>query len=148
MKGCWTPTRPPQVRDAVAAGKSLDDALRAANGVPEDKILRSLAAYFDVPFVDLEKDGAKLRAVARNSSAKFPARILLDRRLMPLAENGDGVADRHLADFRHLRARRTAPGDRAGRSSGPRPVDRNRPVHQEISRRRRRHAPVDGHRRR
>ena len=60
-----------QVRDAVAGGKSLDDSLRAVNGVPEEKILRSLAAYFDMPFIDLEKDGAKLCAdqgIARASS--------------------------------------------------------------------------------
>jgi general secretion pathway protein E len=80
-----------QVRDSAAAGKSLDDSLRAVNGVPEEKILRSLAAYFDVPFIDLEKDGAQY-APSKEFLAKFPARILLDRRLMPLAENGDGIA--------------------------------------------------------
>jgi general secretion pathway protein E/type IV pilus assembly protein PilB len=80
-----------QVRTATAAGKPLDDALRAINGIPEEKLLRSLAAYFDVPFVDLEKDGAK-HAPSKELLAKFPARILIDRRLMPLAENGDGVA--------------------------------------------------------
>jgi general secretion pathway protein E len=80
-----------QVRAAAAAGKPLDDALRAVNGAPEEKILRSLAAYFDVPFIDLEKDGAQ-HAPSKELLSKFPARILLDRRLMPLAENGDGVA--------------------------------------------------------
>jgi len=80
-----------QVRAAAAAGKPLDDALRAVNGVSEDKLLRSIAAYFDVPFVDLEKDGAKY-APSKEYLAKFPARILIDRGLMPLAENGDGVA--------------------------------------------------------
>jgi general secretion pathway protein E len=78
-----------QVTDAAAAGKPLDDALRAVNGVPEDKILRFLAAYYDVPFIDLENDGAKL-APSREFLSKFPARILLDRQLMPLAENGNG----------------------------------------------------------
>ena len=57
----------------------------------EDKVLRFLAAYFDVPFIDLEKDADK-HAPPKELLAKFPARILLDRRLMPLAENGDGVA--------------------------------------------------------
>lgn len=80
-----------EIRDAVAAGKSLDDSLRSANGAPEDKILRSLAAYFDLPFIDLEKDSAQY-APSKEFLAKFPARILLDRHLMPLAENGDGVA--------------------------------------------------------
>jgi general secretion pathway protein E len=79
-----------QVRESVVAGKSLDDSLRAASGAAEEKVLRSLAAYFDMPFVDLEKDGAA-RAPSKEFLGKFPARILLDRRLMPLAENGDGV---------------------------------------------------------
>jgi type II secretion system protein E len=87
-----------QVATALAAGKPMDDALRAAGAASEDKILRWLANYFDVPFVDLEKDAAKL-APSKEFMAKFPARILLDRRLMPLAigngngnGNGDGVA--------------------------------------------------------
>ena len=79
-----------QVRESVIAGKSLDDSLRAASGAAEEKVLRSLAAYFDMPFVDLEKEGAA-RAPSKEFLAKFPARILLDRRLMPLVENGDGV---------------------------------------------------------
>jgi general secretion pathway protein E/type IV pilus assembly protein PilB len=80
-----------QVTDAVEQGKSLDDALHAAPGVVEEKILRFFAAYFDVPFVDLDKDAAK-HAPSKELLAKFPARILLDRQLMPLAENGEGVA--------------------------------------------------------
>jgi type II secretion system protein E len=80
-----------QISVAIAAGKSPDDAFRAANGTPEDKLLRWLANYYEVPFVDLEKDAAKL-APSKEFLAKFPARILLDRRLMPLAPNGDGVA--------------------------------------------------------
>jgi general secretion pathway protein E/type IV pilus assembly protein PilB len=80
-----------QVSQAITEGKSFDDALRAANGTPEDKILRWLSAYFDVPFVDLEKDGPAL-APTKEFLAKFPARILLDRRMMPLnSENGDAI---------------------------------------------------------
>ena len=91
MKGFWTPTRRRRCGTPSPVAKSLDDSLRAVNGVPEDKILRSLAAYFDMPFIDLEKDGANY-APSKEFLAKFPARILLDRHLMPLAENGDGVA--------------------------------------------------------
>jgi type II secretion system protein E len=80
-----------QVTDAVAHGKSLDDALHGLPGAAEDKILRFLASYFDVPFIDLEKDAAQY-APSKELLAKFPARILLDRQIMPLAENGDGVA--------------------------------------------------------
>ncbi len=90
-EGLLDPEKAAQVRSATAAGKPLDDALRAVNGVSEDKLLRSIAAYFDVPFVDLEADGAKY-APSKEFLAKFPARILIDRGLMPLAENGDGVA--------------------------------------------------------
>jgi general secretion pathway protein E/type IV pilus assembly protein PilB len=90
-EGVLDPERAAQVRSAAAAGKPLDDALRAVNGVSEDKLLRSIAAYYDVPFVDLEKDGAKY-APSKEFLAKFPARILIDRGLMPLAENGDGIA--------------------------------------------------------
>jgi general secretion pathway protein E len=90
-EGLLDPEKAAQVRSATAAGKPLDDALRAVNGVSEDKLLRSIAAYFDVPFVDLENDGAKY-APSKEFLAKFPARILIDRGLMPLAENGDGVA--------------------------------------------------------
>ena len=84
-----------QVSQAIAAGKPLDDALRGAPGAVEDKVLKWLAAYFDVPYVDLDTDGAKL-APSKEFLGKFPARILLDRRMMPLAPgengNGDGVA--------------------------------------------------------
>lgn len=74
-----------KVTEALAAGKPLDDALRAAGS--DDKILRFLAAYFDVPFVDLEKDGANY-APPKDLLAKFPARILLDRQILPLSMNG------------------------------------------------------------
>ena len=79
-----------QARDAVHAGKPLDDALREAPGVSEDKILRSLAAYFEMPFIDLEKDGAKYNPT-KELLGRFPVRILLDHRLMPLEEGPDGV---------------------------------------------------------
>jgi general secretion pathway protein E len=77
------------VREATAAGRSLDDALREAPGVSEDKVLRRLAAEFDLPFIDLEKDADK-HIPPKELIAKFPARILIDHRLMPLHQNGDG----------------------------------------------------------
>jgi type II secretion system protein E len=82
-----------QVTDSAAAGKPLDDALRAS-GVAEEKILRFLAGYYDVPFIDLEKDGARL-APSREFLSKFPARILLDRQLMPLSDSGNGDGNGH-----------------------------------------------------
>ncbi len=76
-----------QVRQGLSSGKTLDDALRGAAGVAEDAVLRWLGQYFDVPFVDLEKDGVKY-APSKEFLNKFPARILLDHHMMPLAENG------------------------------------------------------------
>jgi general secretion pathway protein E/type IV pilus assembly protein PilB len=90
-EGLLTTETAQQVTDAVAGGKPLDEALRSAAGVAEDKVLRFLAGYFDIPYVDLEKDADK-KAPSKEFLAKFPARILLDRRIMPLAENGEGVS--------------------------------------------------------
>ena len=79
-----------KVREATLAGKTLDDALRDSPGVSEEKVLRLLAAEFDLPFIDLEKDAEK-HIPPKELIAKFPARILIDHRLMPLHQNGDGV---------------------------------------------------------
>ena len=79
-----------KVRDVMLTGKSLDDAVREVPGVSEDKILRRLAVEFDLPFIDLEKDADKY-IPAKELIAKFPARILIDHRLMPIHQNGDGV---------------------------------------------------------
>ncbi len=79
-----------QVRDALASGKSLDEALRTPKSASEDKILRLLAEEFGIPFVDLEKDADKY-VPTKELLAKLPARILIDHRLMPLSESPDGV---------------------------------------------------------
>ncbi len=81
------------VTSATASGASLDDALRGAKGVAEEKVLRFLAGYFDVPYVDLEVDGEKY-APSKEMLGKLPARILVDHRLMPLANfNGHGPGE-------------------------------------------------------
>ena len=98
-----------KVSEAVAAGKSLDDALRSVS--TDDRIIRFLAAYFDVPFVDLEKDGAQY-APAKEFLGKFPARILLERQILPVSENGDGVMaiTSHIFDTTGLDELRLASG--------------------------------------
>jgi general secretion pathway protein E/type IV pilus assembly protein PilB len=79
------------VRDAIAEGKSLDEALRASSngngtpGVPEEKLLRALAEYFHVPFVDLEGANPPKELLGR-----FPVRLLLQHGLLPLREEPDG----------------------------------------------------------
>ena len=75
---------------AVSAGRPLDDALRAGKGMAEEKVLRFLADHFAVPYVDLETEGEKY-APSKEMLGKLPARILVDHRLMPLANfNGHG----------------------------------------------------------
>jgi len=79
-----------QVVRALESGVLLDDALRTPKSAAEDKILRFLAGYFDVPYIDLEHDGEKF-APSKEMLGKLPARILVDHRLMPLANfNGFG----------------------------------------------------------
>jgi len=78
-----------KVRDAQAAGRPLDEALRAL-AVPEDKLLRFLSSYFDIPYLDLEKDAATY-APSKELIARFPAGILINNRILPLTQTPDGV---------------------------------------------------------
>ena len=82
-----------QVARAMDSGVPIDEALKTARGAVEEKILRFLAGYFDVPYVDLEVDGEKY-APSKEMLGKLPARILVDHRLMPLANfNGHGPGE-------------------------------------------------------
>jgi general secretion pathway protein E/type IV pilus assembly protein PilB len=72
-----------QVQQDLSNGTLLEDALKKA--APEDKVLRSLATHFEVPFVELSEFTAP-----KEFLSKFPARVLLDHHLMPMKEE-DGV---------------------------------------------------------
>ncbi len=89
-EGALTEDAAQHVRDATAGGKSFDDALREAPGASEERVLRFLAQYFEIPYIDLEKDAAKY-IPAKELITKLPARILIDHHLMPLEESEDGV---------------------------------------------------------
>jgi len=95
QQGLLTTDAAAQVEHSVAAGNSMDAALRAAASGNEEKILRSLGEYFDLPVVDLANEESRFVPNAE-LLAKFPARILIDRRVMPLAvgslSNGHGDA--------------------------------------------------------
>jgi general secretion pathway protein E/type IV pilus assembly protein PilB len=92
-EGLLTAEAADEVNHALGTGVALDDALKSAKGVAEDKVLRFLADYYDVPYVDLEHDGEKY-APPKEMLAKLPARILVDHRLMPLANfNGHGPGE-------------------------------------------------------
>jgi general secretion pathway protein E/type IV pilus assembly protein PilB len=70
-----------RVRELTSQGKPLDDALRQADGVAEDRLVRALAVMLEMPYVELETVDPP-----KEFLAQFPARILLDRQLVPLRE--------------------------------------------------------------
>ena len=118
---CSRPRGPSRCAPPTAVGQDARrcDAKRSGNQRGQNPPL-PLDALRRCRFVDLEKDGASSYAPPRNSSAKFPASILLDRRLMPLSENGDGVTvvTSRIFDSAGLDELRVA--SRPGRASGDR----------------------------
>jgi general secretion pathway protein E/type IV pilus assembly protein PilB len=74
-----------RVRALLTEGKSLEDAVLSADGVSEEALLRFLATTFDIPYVDLEKTPP-----SKDILAKFPARLLVRHRIVPLEER-DGI---------------------------------------------------------
>src|SRR5256885_8124283 len=72
-----------RLKDLVAGGRPLDDALREADGGPEDVLLRFLAQEMLVPYIELENV-----TPPKDLLAKFPARLLLERRLLPVTAQG------------------------------------------------------------
>jgi len=79
-----------KVQEEIGRGTLLEDALK--NFAPEEKVLRSLALHFEVPYVDLNDFQAP-----KNFFGKFPARVLLDHHLLPMKEE-DGIV--HVATSR------------------------------------------------
>src|SRR4051812_24094142 len=75
-----------RVQELTAQGKALDDALREADGIPEDKLLRFFAGELQIPYMELEDF-----TPPKDLLARFPARLLLERKLLPVAEEPDGV---------------------------------------------------------
>src|SRR3954471_23700106 len=84
-KGLFDSATAERVRSLLAEGKSLEDAVLAADGVSEEALLRFLANSFDVPYVDLEKNPP-----TKEILASFPARVLVRHRILPLEEK-DGI---------------------------------------------------------
>jgi type II secretion system protein E len=74
-----------RVRELMLEGKSPEEAVLAADGVGEESLIRFLSKTFDVPSIDLEK-----RELSKELLAKFPARLLIHHRLLPVEEK-DGV---------------------------------------------------------
>lgn len=73
------------VSGLLAAGEPPTRAF-AACGIAEEKLLRFWSDQFDWPYIELEQ-----RSFPKAFLARFPARILLERRVIPV-ENGDDEA--------------------------------------------------------
>jgi hypothetical protein len=99
-----------RARALVAEGKSLEDAVIAADGLGEEAVLRFLADAFELPFVDAET--LEKSPPTKEFLAAFPIRVLLRHRLLPLMER-DGqtvVATCRITDHSALDELRLASG--------------------------------------
>lgn len=85
-KGLLSAEAADRVRKSCAAGTPLDEALLTMDGPPSEELLQFLASEFHIPYVNLEN-----RRPSRDFLARFPARILLEHRLLPLEEAEDGT---------------------------------------------------------
>src|SRR5688572_21012817 len=77
-----------RARSMLAEGKSLEDAVLAADGLGEEAVLRFLAETFELPYIDAER--LEKNPPPKEFLATFPARVLLRHRILPLEER-DGV---------------------------------------------------------
>jgi len=75
-----------RVRELLAAGKGPEEAVLEADGVSEESLLKVLSKTFGVPLVDLDKVD-----IPREFIAKFPARLLVQHRLLPIEEKDGQV---------------------------------------------------------
>jgi len=104
-KGLLTEKAAHDVEALASTGKPLDEALLSAGGLEEETLLRYLAQEFHVPYVDLD-----VSAPDREFLARFPTRILMAHRLLPVSQD-DGavtVASSRLFDTRGLDELRVA----------------------------------------
>ena len=67
----------------INEGRSLEDAVLAADSVGEDTLLKYLAETFELPYIDLEK-----RAPTKEFLTQFPIRALVHHNVLPIEEVG------------------------------------------------------------
>src|SRR5688500_13878886 len=85
-KGLLDETAARRVRASLAEGTPLEEAVLSADGVTEERLLRFLGETFEIPYVDLDTANA-----TREFLLKFPARLLLQHKLLPLSEENGTV---------------------------------------------------------
>ncbi len=100
------------VRESAASGTPLDDAIRqaangGADGASEEKLLRFFSRQFQIPYIDMEGVTPPKELIS-----KFPARLLLQHKLLPLQDDGDAIqiATSKVFDTAGLDELRLAPG--------------------------------------
>jgi general secretion pathway protein E/type IV pilus assembly protein PilB len=81
--GLLSPEAAQRARAALAEGHPLEEAVLSADGLGEEALLRYLAEWFGLPFVEVEKN-----APTKEFLAKFPTRVLVRHHLLPLREEG------------------------------------------------------------
>ena len=64
-------------------GKSLEDAILAADGLSEEALLRFMAETFELPYVDLDK-----QSPTKEFLNQFPLRALVHHNVLPIEEIG------------------------------------------------------------
>jgi len=96
-----------RVRPLLSEGKPLDEALVSSGALSEEQTLKFLSEKFGVPYLELADIELK-----KDFLAKFPVRILLKHRLVPLSiENGSVlVASARMFDTTGLDELRIATG--------------------------------------
>src|SRR4051812_9849496 len=96
-----------RVRPLLSEGKPLDEALVSSGVVSEEQALKFLAEKFGVTYLDLAEIELK-----KDFLAKFPVRILLKHRLVPISiEDGTVlVASSRMFDTTGLDELRIATG--------------------------------------
>ncbi|HYG74065.1 MAG TPA: GspE/PulE family protein [Planctomycetota bacterium] len=96
-----------RVRPLVSEGKPLDEVLVTSGVLSEEQTLRFLAAKFGVPFLDLSNISLSKEVLQR-----FPVRILLKHRLIPISIENDvaTIAASRLFDSTGLDELRMATG--------------------------------------
>lgn len=83
QSGLLDDTAAHRAREMLNSGKSLEDAILAADGISEEALLRYLAETFSVPYVDLE-----IQSPSKEFLSQFPLRILVHHNLLPISESG------------------------------------------------------------
>src|SRR5688500_17996538 len=99
-----------RAQSLLAEGKTLEEAVIAADGLSEDAVLRFLAETFELPYVDADR--LEKSPPTKEFLAAFPIRLLVRHRLLPL-EDQNGltlVATSRISDTSALDELRLASG--------------------------------------